>query len=86
MAEKKEEVDLPWWQKLLLLSGVCLVIFAVLFVSSLFNNSPTSEVNFSSCETRFDSTPCPEPDYEQTPAEAQQYPDADPYGDYIDRP
>jgi hypothetical protein len=45
------------------------------FVYSLFNKD-SPEPNFSSCETRFDSTPCPEPDYDAELEETlRKYPD-----------
>ena len=84
MASKNEDSELTSLQQFLLLAVVSIVLFLIFFIYSLFNQNPEPTIDFSSCETRFDSTSCPEPDYGQSIEESKKYPDATPYDSYVD--
>lgn len=65
MSDHKDDIEIPGWQQFLLLAGVSIVIILIIFIGGLiFDSGDSGEVNFSNCETRFDSTSCPEPDYD----------------------
>lgn len=62
-------------------TSVIIVIMIIVFfiVSIMFQDSTQESSGYTTCETRFDSTACPEPDYGPTGEQPRNTPDATPY-------
>lgn len=75
---QSKEVELTTLQKAIALSVVTVLFVAVIAVFSALSGSDpgTTNASYSSCEGRYDPTPCPEPDYDsQSIEDSKKYPD-----------
>lgn len=68
MSNKKPDDEISFVQKAVALGVVCILAVAILFIASFFFKSSGSYTQ--NCETRFDSTACPDPN-DQTDAETR---------------
>jgi len=71
----KDTIEISNLQKFLALAGVSVILIAIVVFGSSRANSKNIEPSYNSCETRYDPTPCPEPDYSSTIEESKKYSD-----------
>lgn len=77
---KSDNKELSFIGKVATMSVVIvLMILAFFILSVIFKSDSQDSSGYKSCETRFDSTACPEPDYSPTDEELRNTPDATPY-------
>lgn len=83
---KQADSELSNIQKFIALTVVFLLFIGGMFLLSLIGKGDASDSNFGgTCETRFDSTACPEPDYEQSAvSEERAIPEATSIDDHPD--
>jgi len=74
----KDTLGISNLQKFLALAGVSAILIALVVFGSSRANSRNIEPSFNSCETRYDPTPCPEPDHGSTIEESKKYSDDTP--------
>jgi len=82
MAEKNEEIDIFWYQKVIALSAVVLIAVIIFIVAGVISGHPSQQEatdraiqNCGGSRFSFD-TDCPEPDYDQDLYnEVNKYPD-----------
>lgn len=76
MNTTQEPEEISNLTKFILLAGVSLLILLVFGVFLFITRNNDHEPKYYNCETFYDSTPCPEPDYEEgLDKQIMQYPD-----------
>lgn len=66
MSKPSEDAEMPFYQKAITMIVFCIVLSIVfLLISSLFKTNDSIPSGYKSCETRFDSTACSEPDNDE---------------------
>lgn len=75
-----KKAQLTTLEKAIALSVVTALLLVGVVVLGKLSGSDSGSANasYSSCESRYDSTPCPEPDYSQPIDDSKKYPDATP--------
>lgn len=67
VSKPSEDIDIPFYQKVIALFVVSIIAIIIFFIgSALLNRGNTDETSgYATCDSRFDPTACPEPDYDE---------------------